>query len=74
MDPSAIILLLGSAAISFGIGRAISRWRTKRQLARVRQLAEQARAQREAFPAPAPLNKSKRKREQTQQRKAHRPG
>lgn len=74
MDPFAIVLLLGSAAISFGIGRSISRWRAKRQQARVRQLAELARAQREAFPAPPPLNKSKRKREQTQQRKAHRPG
>lgn len=74
MDPFAIALLLVSAAISFGIGRSISRWRAKRQQNRVQGLAERARAQREAFPPPPSLNKSKRKREQTQQRRAPRQG
>lgn len=69
MEPTAIFLLLGSAAISFGIGRLISRWRAKRKQARLLALAAQARAQREASPKPVSLNKSKRKRQLAQQRK-----
>ncbi len=74
MDTTALFLLIGSAAISFGIGRLISRWRAKRLQARIQALAEQARAERDAVPFQASLNKSKRKREQSQQRKAPRQG
>lgn len=69
MEPTAIFLLIGSAAISFGIGRLISRWLAKRKQARNLALAAQARALREAHPEPVALNKSKRKRQQAQQRK-----
>lgn len=72
MDPTALLLLVGSAAISFGIGRLISRWRAKRQQARAQALAMQAHALRDAFPPPAARNKSKRKRQQSQQSKAPR--
>ncbi len=68
MEPTAIFLLIGSAAISFGIGRLISRWLGKRKQARILALAAQARALREAHPEPVSLNKSKRKRQQAQQR------
>ena len=74
MDPFAIALLLGSAAISFGIGRLISRWRAKRQQARTQQQLARAQAERDANPAAPSLNKSKRKREQSRQHKAPRQG
>lgn len=73
MEPTAIFLLLGSAAISFGIGRLISRWRTKRKQAQILALAAQARALRDALPEPVVLNKSKRKR-QLAERKTSRQG
>lgn len=68
MEPTAIILLVVSAAISFGIGRLISRWRARRKQARALALAAQARALREASPEPVALNKSKRKRQLAEQK------
>lgn len=72
MDSFAIALLLVSAAISFGIGRFISRWRAKRQQAQAHQQAARAKAERDAAPVTPSLNKSKRKREQSLRRKTPR--
>ena len=69
MEPIAIFLMIGSAAISFGVGRLISRWLARRKQAQLLALAAKARALREAFPEPVSLNKSKRKRQQAQGKK-----
>lgn len=70
MEPTAIFLLVSSAAISFGIGRLISRWLAKRKQARIQAQVAHARALREAHPEPVSLNKSKRKRQQAERSKS----
>ena len=64
MDSTSVALLLVTASISFGIGRAIMTARKKKQAARQQLLADiAAKAASNAPPGPPSSNKSKRKRE-----------
>ena len=68
MDTTSIVLLVVTASISFGVGRAIMHMRKKKQAAKTKLLAERAaQAARDAPQSPPSNNKSKRKREQQAQ-------
>lgn len=66
METSSIVIVLLSFAVSFGVGRTIHHFRTKRRLKLLHE--KQVKAARDKPPEAESKNKSKRKRQLQQQR------
>ena len=67
MEPISILLLVASAVVSFGLGRTVVRWRSKKRKEQLHLSAEQARLS--AGPDIISANKSKRKRQLSKARR-----